>query len=180
MKQKLIKVIVGSQNPVKINAARTALSALFTESIVECEGMHAPSNVSEQPMTASETRKGAINRVSYCQQHSNADFCIAVEGGVDLLEDGPVTFAYVVIANSEQQSVGRSATLPLPMPVYQALLAGEELGPVMDRLFNTVNIKQKGGAIGLLTHGNATREGDYTQALIMAMAPFLHAELYAK
>ncbi len=180
MKQKLIKVIVGSQNPVKINAARAALAALFSESIVECEGMHAPSNVSEQPMTASETRSGAINRVAYCQQHRDADYYIAVEGGVDLLDDVPVTFAYVAIANGEQQSVGRSATLPLPMLVYQALVAGEELGPVMDRLFNTVNVKQKGGAIGLLTHGNATREGDYTQALIMAMAPFLHAELYTK
>ena len=62
--------------------------------------------------------------------------------------------------------------------MYQALLAGEELGHVMDRLFNTNNIKQKGGAIGLLTNGHETRESNYTQALILAMAPFIHPELF--
>ncbi|MGL5390648.1 MAG: DUF84 family protein, partial [Shewanella sp.] len=55
---------------------------------------------------------------------------------------------------------------------------GEELGHVMDRLFNTVNIKQKGGAIGLLTHGHATRESIYTQAMILAMAPLLNPQFY--
>ena len=48
----------------------------------------------------------------------------------------------------------------------------------MDRLFKTNNIKHKGGAIGLLTNGLETRESNYTQALILAMAPFLNPELY--
>jgi non-canonical (house-cleaning) NTP pyrophosphatase len=50
----------------------------------------------------------------------------------------------------------------------------------MDELFNTENIKQKGGAIGLLTNHLATRESSYTQALLLAMAPFNHPELYNK
>lgn len=177
-KQKLIKVVVGSKNPVKVNASRIVISQLYPDCIVECEGLNAPSNVPEQPMNAAETRTGAINRVKYCQQHTDADFFIAIEGGVDLLDDGPATFAYVVIASKEQQSVGRSAALPLPAPIYQSLLDGKELGPVMDTLFKTVNIKHKGGAIGLLTNGHATRESNYTQALILAMAPFLYPDLY--
>jgi non-canonical (house-cleaning) NTP pyrophosphatase len=48
----------------------------------------------------------------------------------------------------------------------------------MDRLFNTSNVKQKEGAIGLLTHGLATRESVYKQAIILAMAPFIHPNLY--
>jgi non-canonical (house-cleaning) NTP pyrophosphatase len=48
----------------------------------------------------------------------------------------------------------------------------------MDRLFNTNNIKQKGGAIGLLTNGLATRESVYRQATLLAMAPFIHSDLY--
>jgi non-canonical (house-cleaning) NTP pyrophosphatase len=74
--------------------------------------------------------------------------------------------------------VFRSAILPLPKSVYRALEQGEELGTVMDQLFNTENIKQKGGAIGLLTNGRATRESNYTHALTLALAPFLHPELY--
>lgn len=180
MKNNLIKVIVGSRNPVKINAVTAALTTLFADNIIECQGMDAPSGVADQPMTAADTREGAINRVKYCQQHHQADFYVAMEGGVDNFEYGPATFAYVVIANNSSKSIGRSAMLPLPPLVYRALLAGEELGQVMDRLFNTNNIKQKGGAIALLTNDRATRESIYTQALILAMAPFIHPALFER
>jgi len=169
MQQNIIKVIVGSKNPVKVNAATNAMKLLFPESQIETLSMDAPSGVPAQPMTDSDTRR---------QRHTEADYYFAMEGGVDHFEFGPATFAYIAIAHQQRLSIGRGALLPLPMQVYQALEAGEELGHVMDRLFNTVNIKQKGGAIGLLTHGHATRESNYTQAIILAMAPFLNPEIY--
>jgi non-canonical (house-cleaning) NTP pyrophosphatase len=101
-----------------------------------------------------------------------------MEGGAEQFSYGAATFAFVVIANKQQFSVGRSSNLPLPQPFYDALLAGKELGDVMDDAFNTVNIKQQGGAIGLLTNHLATRESTYVQALTLAMAPFLHPTLF--
>lgn len=174
----MLRVVVGSQNPVKINAARTALAALYPLADINCQGMDAPSGVAAQPMSANETLTGAINRVEYCIKYANADFYVAMEGGVDIFEYGPATFAYVVVSNRQRRSVGRGAIMPIPQKVYQALIAGQELGEVMDNLFNTKNVKQKGGAIGLLTNGNATREGNYQHALTLAMVPFLHPELY--
>ncbi|HBF73413.1 MAG TPA: non-canonical purine NTP phosphatase, partial [Alteromonas australica] len=53
---------VGSQNPVKVNAALETLSDTLDEAF-EVEGISVPSGVSEQPMTEEETREGAINRV---------------------------------------------------------------------------------------------------------------------
>ncbi|MFT6992421.1 MAG: inosine/xanthosine triphosphatase [Paraglaciecola sp.] len=176
----MIKMVVGSKNPVKISAAKTAICDVFCLKEVECTDINAPSSVSDQPMTSEETRLGAINRVKYCQQHTQADYYVAIEGGVDQFEFGPATFAFVAIANQEHMSVGRSCNLPLPPVVYQALENGEELGHVMDRLFNTDNIKQKGGAIGLLTNGLATRESVYRQATLLAMAPFIHPDLYSR
>lgn len=173
-----LKIVVGSLNPVKINAAKNAISQFFNIADLDCWGIDAPSGVAAQPMNVEETRQGAINRVKYCQQHHQADYYVAIEGGVDDLEDGPVTFAYVIVANQQHMSVGRSATLPLPKQVFQALQGGEELGSLMDNLFNTTNVKQKGGAIGLLTGGLASREGNYTQALILSLAPFLHPTLF--
>lgn len=173
-----ISVVVGSNNPVKINAAHAAIQRLFPANVVVCEGLNAPSGVADQPMTDAETRLGAVNRVAYCKRHQDADYYVAIEGGVDNFVDGPATFAYVVIADNNQQSVGRSAQLPLPPLVYHALVQGEELGHVMDRLFNTENIKQKGGAIALLTKDQASRGSIYEQACLLAMAPFINAELY--
>ncbi|GGQ20224.1 inosine/xanthosine triphosphatase [Shewanella litoralis] len=174
-----IDIIVGSNNPVKINAAKNAIAQYYPNSTVRCQGMHAPSQVAEQPMTEAETKLGAINRARYCQQQAQvADFYVAMEGGVDQFDHGPATFAYIAIISNGTLSVGRSANLPLPPSVYDALAAGEELGHVMDRMFSTQNIKQKGGAIGLLTQGLATRESIYTQALLLAMTPFINAELF--
>ncbi|OBT08399.1 inosine/xanthosine triphosphatase [Shewanella sp. UCD-FRSSP16_17] len=179
-------IIVGSKNPVKVNAAKVAFSQYFPHHQIHCIGKHAPSLVADQPMTEQETKQGAINRVQFCQSEdlanamaeTKADFYIAMEGGVDHFDHGPATFAYMAIIHQQQISIGRSALLPLPAQVYQSLQQGEELGHVMDRLFNTDNIKQKGGAIGLLTQGLATRESIYTQAIILAMAPFINAEIF--
>lgn len=174
----MIKIVVGSRNPVKINAAQSAICDALALHEVTCIGVNAPSKVAEQPMTAEETQLGAINRLKYCQQHNQADFYVAIEGGVDRFEYGPATFAFVAIATQKQMSIGRSCNLPLPPLVFQALQNDEELGHVMDRLFNTDNIKQKGGAIALLTNGLATRESVYRQAILLAMAPFIHPDLY--
>jgi len=178
MKNKLLTVVVGSQNPVKINAAKSAIATVFPNAMVTCQGMHAPSNVADQPMTEKETRLGAVNRVNYCQQHAKANFYVAIEGGVEQFEDGAATFAYVVIQSENQRSIGRSANLPLPKSIFESLVQGEELGHVMDRVFNTDNIKQKGGAMALLTNNNVTRESVYTLALILALAPFMNEQLF--
>ncbi|WP_299076089.1 inosine/xanthosine triphosphatase [uncultured Paraglaciecola sp.] len=174
----MIKIIVGSNNPVKISAAKHAICDMFSADEVECIGLDAPSGVAQQPMTTAETQQGAINRVKYCQTRHQADFYVAIEGGVDQFDYGPATFAFVAIAKGEQISVGRSCNLPLPQVIFKSLTEGEELGDVMDRFFNTKNVKQKGGAIGLLTKGLATRESVYRQATLLALAPFVHGALY--
>lgn len=183
----VIRICVGSTNPVKVNAAKQAFSQTFPDHIIHCEEMHAPSDIADQPMTEAETRLGAQNRARYCFEQNDfadhgskaMDFCVAMEGGVDEFEEGAATFAYVAIVNSDGHLMtGRSANLPLPSKVYAQLLAGKELGVVMDALFNTNNIRQKGGAIGLLTNHAATRESIYTQALILALAPALHPQHY--
>ena len=151
-------IFVGSLNPVKINAALNTLSDTL-EHDFDAQGMSVPSGVPDQPMNEDETRLGAINRVKAMLAHHQGGLTdawyVAIEGGVDVFEDGPATFAYVAIYHEGHWSVTRSASLPLPVSVYQALQRGEELGPVMDKLFDTVNIKQKGGAIGLLTLNHA-------------------------
>jgi inosine/xanthosine triphosphatase len=171
--------VVGSKNPVKIKAFENTLQRLFKDKQIHVVGVDAPSLVPDQPMTEKQTQQGALNRVEYCQKHHQADFYAAMEGGVDSFEYGAATFAYVVIANNTIRQVGRTANLPIPNSVYQALQHGEELGPLMDSLFGTSNIKQKGGAIGLLTNGAETRTSTYMQALTLAMAPFLHQARFA-
>jgi non-canonical (house-cleaning) NTP pyrophosphatase len=68
--------------------------------------------------------------------------------------------------------------LPLPTSIYEQLTLGKELGPAMDRLFNTVNIKQKGGAIGQLSKGLETRKSIYVSATLLTLSVFFYPQLY--
>jgi inosine/xanthosine triphosphatase len=171
-------IIVASKNPVKIDAARTSFERAFPKDEIEVIAVDAPSLVSDQPMTAQETRDGAVNRVKYCQQHHVADYYVSYEGGVDVLDDIPSTYAVVCIANKDRLQTGRTASLPLPNQIYQKLKAGGELGPAMDDMFNTVNIKQKGGAIGQLSNGLETRKSIYVSATLLSLSVFFYPDLY--
>ncbi len=182
MTNTVIRIRVASKNPVKVTAAHQAFNQVFPNHTIHCEGMETESGVADQPMTENETRLGAQNRIRYCRAHDTnkeEDYFVSMEGGVDDFEEGAATFAYVAIAGRDGKiHTGRSANLPIPDAVYLRLKNGEELGDVMDDLFKTDNVKQKGGAIGLLTNHRATRESTYTQALILALAPILHPDLY--
>lgn len=183
MSKEILRILVGSTNPVKRAAAEAAFTKAFANHSIECEAISVPSGVADQPMNEADTKLGAQNRTTECantdaEQHF--DFYVAMEGGVDSFSEGPVTFAYVAIRNRQGLlSLGRSANLPLPPSVYARLEQGEELAHVMDDIFNEHNIRQKGGAIGILTNHLETRESVYSQALTLALAPFMHPELYS-
>ncbi|WP_395338686.1 inosine/xanthosine triphosphatase [Ningiella sp. W23] len=177
-----MKIVVASKNPVKINAAQSAFSEVFAQNETDIIPISVASNVPDQPMTYDETREGAFNRVQnaielYGSQFEG-DYYIAYEGGVEVFEDGPKTFAIVCISDGEQCIYGQTATLSLPLQIYQALLEGQELGDAMDALFNTHNIKQKGGAIGQLTSGLETRMSIYKSATILALSVFAKPALF--
>ncbi len=58
----MVKVVVASRNPVKMDAVREGLSA-FISGEIELTGVAVDSGVSDQPMDNSETLTGAETRV---------------------------------------------------------------------------------------------------------------------
>lgn len=162
-------VIITSLNPAKINAVKSAFQAAFPTEAFEFKGVSVASEVADQPMTEKETHDGALNRVRNAKQIiSNADYFVGLEAGIE----GSVTFAWMVIESATHRGESRSASLMLPPEVIEKLKTANELGDVMDEVFATDNIKQKGGAISLLTQDQLTRSSVYHQALILALIPF--------
>jgi inosine/xanthosine triphosphatase len=171
-----MKIIVTSQNPIKIEAVRQAFESQFPGQALSLIPVAVESGVSEQPMSDAETRQGARNRVENAKpQHIDADFRVGLEGGLDVFDGHLMAFAWMVVANRDDRiSETRSATLPLPPEIQKLVLAGMELGDANDQVFSTLNSKQGGGAFGLLTDGLLTRESIYTQTMILALIPFVH------
>lgn len=162
-------VIITSLNPAKINAVKSAFHSAFPEQEFKFEGVSVASNVADQPMTNQETHDGALNRVRNAKQSiANSDYFVGLEAGIE----GNMTFAWMVVESSTHRGESRSASLMLPPEVIAKLEHANELGDVMDEVFATENIKQKGGAISLLTQDQLTRSSVYHQALILALIPF--------
>ena len=171
-----MKIVVTSHNPVKIAAVRQAFLSQFPGQEIQTVPLSVDSGVPEQPMSDQETRQGARNRVAKARLKApDADYWVGLEGGLDFFDGRLMAFAWMVIADSDNDvSETRSATLPLPPQVQILVAGGLELGEANDRVFSTLNSKQGGGAYGLLTDGLMTRENIYTQTLILALIPFVH------
>ncbi|OTW26676.1 inosine/xanthosine triphosphatase [Vibrio parahaemolyticus] len=169
------KVVIASLNPAKINAVKSAFQSAFPQQTFEFVGISVPSEVADQPMTNEETHRGAVNRVKNAKlEMPTADFYVGLEAGIE----GNVTFAWMVIESDTHRGESRSASLMLPPEVLAQLADANELGDVMDKVFGTENIKQKGGAISLLTQNQLTRSSVYHQALILALIPFTNPDRF--
>lgn len=173
----MMRIAVGSTNPVKFNATCAVLKPLYPDA--EFVAVDVPSDVAAQPWGNAETRAGAVNRARAALVQTGADMGIGLEGGVQDTEFGLMTAAWcaIVDANGQLGIGGNSSTL-LPTPVAEAVRAGQELGQAMDRFADRENTKHANGAIGILTNDLETRQSAYEMIIRLALAPFRNPDWY--
>ncbi|MBT2680734.1 DUF84 family protein [Bacillus sp. ISL-35] len=157
-----MKVAVGSKNPAKINAVKAA----FKETDFEIVSIDAESGVSDQPMSDEETIKGAVNRAIAAAEKGEAEIGIGLEGGVQQTPYGLMLCNWGALAVKGMEPViAGGARIPLPDEVAQQLLAGSELGPVMDDYAKKQNVRKNEGAIGIFTNGQINRSEMFTHVM---------------
>lgn len=172
-----MKIAIGSTNPVKIAAVRSVIERVWPAATIH--PIEVPSGVAAMPMSDAECLAGARQRASAARQTLNADIGVGLEGGVQSDPAGLMLMGWVVIVDSHgREGIGGAARLLLPPIIASRLLAGEELGPVMDDLLGQANVKQKGGAVGALTAGLVPRQQAFAIAVAYALAPFLTPAFY--
>ncbi len=176
----MIKIIIASKNPVKIDSVRLGFSKMFPNKAFEIEGISVDSGVSAQPMTEEETLKGAINRVNKVSELSlEADYWVGIEGGSKIVEQGMETFAWVVVKSKDGLvNQGRTASFYLPKEIVTLIKNGMELGEADDIVFKRSNSKQANGAVGILTDNVLTRTDYYEMAVILTLIPYKNPKLY--
>lgn len=174
-------VLVGSKNPVKVEAVREAFTTYFGS--IEVIGVAVDSDVPDQPVN-SQTYEGARNRALALKkiaekQYPTAAYFVGIEGGIEQTYSTWFAFgAACVVDRNERESFGKSPHFTLPQQIMPKLLAGEELGKVMDNFTGQENTKQKMGAVGILTNGKMDRKELYVHGLTMALIPFLNEKIY--
>lgn len=187
-------IAVGSKNPVKINAVSNGFQQIgrfywasqneeFTQPLVE--GIDVSSDVSDQPMSDDETKLGSKNRAkNVFKEYENLKghapkLAVGLEGGVAVRDSVMECFAWITIYDGIKYSSSRTGSFQLPSIIKDLVCKdGLELGDADDRVFSTVNSKQKGGTVGKLTFGVIDRTKYYADAVTLAMVPFLWPDLY--
>src|SRR3989338_1178397 len=173
------KVVVASKNPVKLNAVKEGFKLMFPDTEFSFEAIPAPSGVSSQPMGDDETYNGALNRVNHLSLNVEADFWLAIEGGVQEKNGEHEVFAWVIAKSKEgKMGKGRSSTFFLPEAISKLMREGKELAHASDIVFNESQSGYKQGTIGILTNNVIDRARYYVDPVVMALIPFKNQHLY--
>ena len=177
-----MRIIVGSQNPAKLEAVSVAFASFFPEVSFEVQPVSVPSGVSHQPLSDAETLLGATNRANAARGlEPDADFWLGIEGG---LQPSPgnseayLSFSWVVLLGRQQTGRGRSASYELPKAICDLIRQGLELGDADDLVFGVSGSKRGSGGVGLLTDGRITRSQFYAEAVRLALIPFINPDLF--
>ncbi len=167
-----LRVAVGSVNPNKVEAVRSALSRFYESTDVR--GFRVDSGVPDQPFDT-DTERGAMNRArDALHAWNDADIGVGIEAG--LIHDSVIgeylDVQYCAILDrSEWMTVGHGPGFFYPKKVMAHVSEGKDIGDAMKHAYGTENVGYREGAIGFLTRGKYTRKELSESAVVMAFVP---------
>lgn len=77
-----------------------------------------------------------------------------------------------------QEGIGSTIRMETPPKLMTLIKQGIELGVANDIIFGTTNSKQSNGHFGLMTKDVLTRQSCYSDAVVSALARFIHSHLF--
>src|SRR5262249_47847624 len=188
----MFQILVGSTRPAKVEAARAAIRAIGTVDerflTVRIIAIDAGDVGPAMPMTERQTIDGARRRAMSIIERAAHDtnaatrLAIGVEGGLDRVAgdgDRYTLTSWAAATDGTNIAYGCGGSILVPDHVIRAVLAGRELGDVIDDLVGA-SVRGTRGAWGVLTRDLVGRRDSFTTAIIAALAPFYNPTLYAR
>lgn len=174
----MLRVAVGSSNPVKVEAVRGAFSNYFRD--LEVLEVEVRSGVSSHPLGRDVVR-GAVNRALKAQREGDADFGVGLEGGTVVYGSRVFNCGWCAIVDRDGEvHLASSGWWECPPLIYDELRRGREMGEVIDEITGSEGVDEQEGAIGVYSRGVITRKGITEDAVVQALIPFLNRGLYQK
>ena len=176
-----MKILIGTKNPGKIEAAKRAFMKYFDD--VEVEGIKVSSDVPDEPLNE-DILKGAKNRVNNLKAYAKengleADYFVSSESGITNKRcDNWIVFNSACVESKEgYQSIGVSQGFAIPKK-YEDEVIDTDLGKVMDKVFEATDLGKTKGGISLLTKDVRSRIDIVEEAFIMALIQHINGDLW--
>jgi inosine/xanthosine triphosphatase len=173
-----LKVIVGSKNPVKLNATKNILTKIY--GVIEVISINVDSGVPDQPFGLDETIKGAVNRAKKAYRE-DTDLSVGIESGLMETPDtitGYIDLQWCAIFDGNRVTLGVSSGFEYPPEVVKEVLKGVEVGDVMDRITGVRDLGTKKGAVSHLSRDMLDRTENTEQCVLTAMIPRMNEDMY--
>ncbi len=173
-------IVVGSQNPAKLDAVREAFARLYPTTACHVVGVQVPPG--PPPYTERNVRAGARHRMHQARMaRPHADFWVGVEAGVQPASQGPwFMVAWIAVEDAAGRiSEARAGTFPLPPAVIHALRAGKTVEEALAQtLLEEDSHRRRHGLVGVLSSGLLSRRDLYVQGVLLALLPWRRPELW--
>jgi len=174
------KVVIASENPVKIEVAKQAFLSCFPNENFEYISVKSQSGIPDQPMGDEQTILGVKNRIEFIKsKYPEADYFVGQEGG--LIDTGKEMHETAFVGIEDKNgffALGKTASFLIPFKIAEFVRQGDELGTANDKVTGLVNSKQAGGVISTITDGIIDRTKLYFQAAAIALSQVKHKEWY--
>ncbi len=173
-----MKITIGSTNPVKIKATKDALEVIrlqsnrFIDSKENFEFLSTKIIIPElnnTPNTIEEMINGAKIRSKKALLRNDSDLGVGIEGGIFTVQTDIFLTAFAVITDRNGNSgIGSAPGIKVPSDWEISTDKSFELGSYVDSITGNSNVKQKNGAMGILTDDIITRGESLKLAVICA------------
>lgn len=193
-----MRVAVASERRPKVEAVRRAIARISqldpSWSNVELLARSTESGVSATPVSDVEMRQGARQRVLALHEtllagqpaSASVDgrtLAVGLEGGLHV-EQGEAERhvwlrGWACASDGVALGWGCGPSIELPHHVAQAVLDGEDLAAVIDRVSGETDVRSRGGTWGILTRDLLVRTETFEAAVLAAFSRFYNAAAYA-
>ena len=152
-------VRVGTAGAMKVAAVRKAFGRYFRG--LKVKGVDVPSGVAPQPLSFGEVARGARNRARAAFR--DCDYAVGIEAGVfrmGALSARPFQITMACVFDGRREALGSGPFFELPAAFLREI------------------VKADTGSVAVVTKGRMNREDVTRDAVLMALAPFVSADLY--
>lgn len=177
----MIRVNVGSKNPVKVEAVREIIKGYGFLNPFELKAFESDSRVSEQPKSQEEMFLGAKNRAM--NSFVECDYSFGIESGIFRLGNYENYFDVCFCAIYDGLNIypGISSGFVVPKKSSDLIFSkGIDLAQAANEIGLTKNSKigSSEGLVGIVTNGRVDRKNYTKQAITMALVSLENPHYY--